>query len=282
MTQIQLWKLSGPLYTKLEQLVIPGDVHSIDALSSTLPSGVYTTFRTYYQFKTYPIQSHIDRLENSARLKGIVIHLDPKALHAALHTIVYQASAHEKRLRITVDLEHPSYDVYISIEELKTPSSKEYSAGAVAITKEFERNNPEAKSTNFLADALAIKSTIAHDVNEVLLVDRKGKIKEGLSSNFFIIVGGRLITAGEEVLPGITRSIILEAANTAGIMVLLESPSYSQIKDCDEAFISSASRSILPLRKIDSMDIGKQAPGDITKLLSKCFWERIERETVYF
>lgn len=282
MTQIQLWKLVGSLYTKLEQFALPEEFLSIDALSGTLPSGVYTTFRSYYQFKTYPIQSHISRLENSARLKGVEFQLNPTALQSALHTIVYQFPAHEKRLRITVDLDKPTFDIYISIEELKTPSSDEYASGAVAISKEFERNNPEAKSTSFLADALAIKKLFPSEVNEVLLVDQEGKIKEGLSSNFFLIVNGKLITAGEEVLPGITRSIILEAANTAGVPVLLESPSYNLIHDCEEAFISSASRSILPLRKIDSIEIGEHVPGKITKLLTKCFWERIERETVYF
>lgn len=282
MNHVQLWKLSGPIYTKPEQVVLSSGFSSIDALSGTLPSGVYTTFRSYYQFKTYPIQSHIARLENSARLKGNVIQLNPTALQSALHTIVYQFPAHEKRLRITVDLEKPTFDAYISIEELKTPASEEYALGAIAISKDFKRHNPEAKSTSFLADALEIKKSFPSDVNEVLLIDQEGKIKEGLSSNFFMILDGKLITAGEEVLPGITRSIILEAATTAGIPVLLESPSYNLIHDCEEAFISSASRSILPLRKIDSIEIGEHVPGRITKLLTKCFWERIERETVYF
>ncbi len=282
MLSIQLWKLSGPLYQHLEQIQLDPKIVTIDTLANSLSTGVYTTFRTYYQYKTYPIHVHIERLENSANLKGNKLRLDADSIQKALHRIVYQYSAHEKRIRINVDLGDPSFDVYISIEELTTPSIEEYSTGAHAITKPFERNNPQAKSTSFLADALAIKKSIPSGVNEVLLIDRNGDIREGLSSNFFMIKDGKIVTSGDDVLQGITRTIIMDEANAIKIPIELKNPSYTDLSSCDEAFVSSASRSLLPLRKIDDIIIGKNVPGELTRQLTKRFWERIERETVFF
>lgn len=48
------------------------------------------------------------------------------------------------------------------------------------------------------------------DVNELLLADSDGTILEGLSSNFYVVMGGTLYTAGEGVLPGTVRDLVLE------------------------------------------------------------------------
>lgn len=51
----------------------------------------------------------------------------------------------------------------------------------------------------------------------MLLADAGGSLFEGLSSNFFAVLGGTLYTAGEGILAGTVREVALQVARREGI-----------------------------------------------------------------
>ena len=106
---------------------------------------------------------------------------------------------------------------------------------------------------------------------------------EGLSSNFFAVKGDTFYTAEEGVLSGTTRDFILNLAEELNIPVVFQPVKVSEIAELDEAFISSTSRSILPVRTIDGIAMKKEVPGPITKRLMEKFDEELasQIEKVY-
>ena len=86
--------------------------------------------------------------------------------------------------------------------------------------------------------------------------------------------GGRLLTPPpEEVLAGVTADIVLALAAREGIEVVAAPLAESEMAAWDEAFLTSTSRHIMPLVRIDGRPIGRGHPGPITQHLSRCFEE---------
>ena len=91
----------------------------------------------------------------------------------------------------------------------------------------------------------------AHDLYEVILVDRKGQITEGSRSNVFFIKNGELYTSPlKQVLPGVTRDKIIEIVKGKGIAVHEDPIPASSVADFDAAFISGTSPKVLPIASL--------------------------------
>jgi branched-chain amino acid aminotransferase len=243
---------------------------SLDQYNSKIPSGVYTTFRTYQANKVMAIASHFNRLEESASLLNKPLHIDQDLVRSVL-TDLFQANSGDTRVRIVVDLTVNEGDIYIFQEKLQTLPLEAYTNGLKAITRTMQRENPQAKTTNFISTARLYRNGLDQDVNEVLMLDEQNHFLEGLSSNFFAVIDNQIYTAPYGVLSGLTRDILLQLANDLNLKVRFEFVSYDQIKQFQETFITSASRAVLPIVKIDEHDIGAGQPGPFSVQLYKAY-----------
>mmetsp|Transcript_31449 Transcript_31449/g.53089 ORF Transcript_31449/g.53089 Transcript_31449/m.53089 type:complete len:325 (+) Transcript_31449:109-1083(+) len=111
------------------------------------------------------------------------------------------------------------------------------------------RTNPSAKDSEWVRERQLLEEHMDAGVNEVLLADDDYRILEGLSSNFFAVRGRTIYTAGEGMLSGTMRRMVLDicGASSAAIEVILEAPSYRDAASWDGAFITSTSRYLLPI-----------------------------------
>jgi branched-chain amino acid aminotransferase len=110
------------------------------------------------------------------------------------------------------------------------------------------------------------------------LVNSKGQILEGLSSNFFAVRQEEIWTEDQNVLSGIVRSMVLEVARSAGIPVHLTAIQNSELESIEEAFLTNTSRSVLPIHKIDEQIVGTGKPGPITNKLMDNYHQLIQRQ----
>ena len=244
------------------------------------PIGAYTSFRTYNSFGVLRLEQHFDRLEETARLAGFDIQLDREDLRNTLVTLI--AGTHnsseptpERRIRITIDLERHIGRLYFAMEPLKVPAPEKYELGIICQTTQAHRENPKAKLSNFLSRAADIRDQEKDEFDEILMVSPHGDLLEGLSSNFFGIKGNTVYTAEEGVLSGTTRDFILHLAEELEIPVVFKAIKKDEIADLDEAFISSTSRAILPIRSIDGIPMKGSMPGSVTKRLMEKFDEEL-------
>lgn len=244
------------------------------------PEGVYTVTRTFDRTFCIKFEEHLDRLEESARLNDIEITLDRKRIRQALRQLLLEAGYDESRFRITVPANEPAH-VYIAIEPLSPVPEAIRERGVSARTVNTQRTNPAAKSTSWMTVRTPLKNSLPSDIYEGLLVDSQGNILEGLSSNFYAVVGGELRTAKNGVLHGIARQIVLEVA--PGIIPVKENPvNLYELAEVQEAFMTSASRGVIPIIQIDDHLIGSGHPGPITRQLSHLYnqWTESYKEPI--
>jgi branched-chain amino acid aminotransferase len=139
----------------------------------------------------------------------------------------------------------------------------------------LERLLPEAKLTRFIARSGPIRQSLPSGINEAVIVNPQGFLLEGLTSNFFAVSHSEVYTAGESVLAGITRGLVLESARRLGILVRFQPIHISELASIQEAFITSSSRAVLPVCRVDAIQIGSGKPGLFTHRLMRAYDEII-------
>lgn len=280
MPRVTIWKII--IYEKekvrLQKVSLKSTPASLNSASALLPTGVYTNLRTFDGDKVLPLSNHLTRLETSANLLGHRITLPQEVLYKSLWIAVRGFLPGDTRIRITVDLEKSLGDIYLSVEPLLLPSAQEYEEGVLVSTCSLHRENPESKQTTFIEKAEEIRKLMPAGSHECLMFDENGYILEGLSSNFFYIQNGIIRTAPKGILSGITRSLVFAAANKLDIPIRMEAAHRTDVSEFDEAFITSSTRSVLPVRQIDEWIIGK--PGAITRLIQVAYWDLISDQLI--
>ena len=128
----------------------------------------------------------------------------------------------------------------------------------------------DVKSVNLLANALAKKKAQRAGADEAVLL-RDGTVREGASSSFFAVRGGRIIThpLDEHILPGVVRDHTIGLALAAKIRVDERPLREAELFDMDEAFLTSTTLGIMPITEIDGRVIGNSRRGEITTLLQR-------------
>jgi branched-chain amino acid aminotransferase len=242
--------------------------------SARLPAGAYTSLRTYGRSRVLRLRQHAARLAESLALQGWPPNQveEPevrRALAGALRACAYP----ESRVRITASARR----LYVSVEPFAPLPASLYEAGVACVTLPLTRQNPHAKDTRFIATAAEAYNALPPGVHEGLLTTEAGEILEGLSSNFFGVASAELRTEGERVLEGVTRSLVLELAGER-MGVVFSAVRVAEIPSLEEAFVTSASRGVLPVVRIDESRVGAGAPGPVTRELIGRLADLVERE----
>lgn len=116
------------------------------------------------------------------------------------------------------------------------------------------RSNALAKDSAWVADRAPLEALMgastAGPLNELLLVSEAGELLEGSQTNFFALVDGCVVTAGEGVLAGTVRRLLFEVCEREGIPVKLAPPNLADATQWEGALISSTSRLMLPIEEL--------------------------------
>ncbi len=137
----------------------------------------------------------------------------------------------------------------------------------------------DVKSVNLLGNALAKKKAQRAGAEEALLL-AEGIVREGASSNFFAVRGGRVIThpLDEHILPGVVRDRTIGLALAAKIRVDERPLRVAELFDMDEAFITSTTQGVMPVTEIDFRVMANSRRGEITAHLQQML-DDAERHT---
>lgn len=275
---IAVWKIGNTRKFVAEKIELQPAPTSLDDATGRLPGGGYTTFRTFDRFRVLRLESHYNRLEETARLVGKSMRLDRVKVGQTLYRALSLYPAKDMRVRVILDLEEQPGAIYLLVAALQTPELSDYQNGVKVVTRPLQRDNPKAKLTGFIETASAVRRDLPNGMNEAVMVGPDGRVLEGLSSNFFAVFGGAIWTAEKGVLSGITRSLVLDVIEEAGIPLQLEGINLDHLIHLEEAFITSASRAVLPVTEIDGQPVGNGFPGPITERLMRGYQDRLERE----
>jgi branched-chain amino acid aminotransferase len=276
---VQLFAVTG---TGPQPLAVPATVRSFDELYHGLTLGVYSALRTFEHEKFLCLQEHIERTNKSMALLGWDYQLDETLLRQTIHQLCVAYPGAEMRVRFDV-LAEPAVSLgsdsclLVGLMPFSPPSPALYENGvAVDFAPDLVRNQPLVKTAAFAQNRQRYPIGQA-DVYEYLMTDENGRLLEGTATNFYAVRDGVVYTAGDGVLEGITRKIILELLPQIGIPLCLQAITKQEIGSIDEAMLSSSSRAVFPVISIAGQQIGNARPGAIGRRLHMAYNDFVVR-----
>jgi len=152
-----------------------------------------------------------------------------------------------------------------------------YDGVAVITAPDTRWRRCDIKSTNLLPNILARTKAQNQGAYEAILVDEQGYVTEATSASVLCVEKGLLVTrpAGPEILPSITREVVIELAQEAGIPVREEPVAVDRLKKAEEVFLAGTGDEICPVIALDGAPIGGGEPGAVTKRLLSAFLARV-------
>ena len=244
----------------------------------TVADGVFETLKVIDDVP-FALHRHLERLDRSAQRMGLPVPDRAWVREAAVRTA--EANAAELgalgRMRITYTAgaaplgsdrgeDEPTLVIAVS-------HSTPWPESAAVITVDWPRNerSPLAgvKSTSYAENVLALAEARRHGASEALMPDTVGRLCEGTGSNVFLVLDGRLLTPSLATgcLGGITRELVLEWTDA-----VVEDVSMEALFDAAEVFITSSTRDIQPVHRVDAS--AYPAPGPVTAAAMHAFRER--------
>ncbi len=267
-------------FVPAEQACLP-----INDLAILRGFAVFELLRTYGG-KPFFLDAHLERLENSARRIGLHLSWSKEEMtDIVLRTLARNRFA-EANIRI-VATGGPSADfmtpennprLLVLISPLPELPAAWYREGVKAITRVTERTITGAKSTDYIPATIAMEEARRKGAVEAIYVTRDGRVQEGTTSNVFIFTGEELVTPGRDILPGITRRVILDLAKPL-YPVVIRDISKEELYGAAEVFITGTNKGLVPVVQIDDRTIGAGRPGPATCRLMTALAERTRRDT---
>ncbi len=268
---------AGPVLTlemTTEGVTLAGDDRTLGAASARLPPGAYSTLRTYGSRGIVRFEAHLVRLEESVARQGRPAVIDREAARRLVSAALAASDHPESRLRLTFAPPR----LFASVEAFVPLPASRYEQGVACLTlPRVHRDQPHVKDTRFIPTAARAYRELPPGIEEGLLLAEDGALLEGLSSNFFAVLGEALHTEEERVLWGITRAIVLDAAEPL-LPLVRRAVRRGDLPRVTEAFITSASREILPVVGIDEAPIGDGRVGPATRAIMDAFAGVVARE----
>ena len=240
--------------------------------------GVFDFLITYNKRPFY-LKEHVQRLENSAKKIGLKInHSNDDICRIVEETIRRNPHHDESNIRIVYtggissDGVTPEGNGYLIV--MVTPKHQLpdwwYSDGAKVVTAEIERFIPGAKSTNYLTAVWALERAHAMDAIESIYVDRHNCLLEGTTTNFFCFKEDKLVTPKLDILPGVTRSVLVDLVKEHFDLEIREIKK-DELPSMEEVFISASNKEVVPIIRVDDVVIGDGRPGRRTQKVMQLF-----------
>jgi len=145
---------------------------------------------------------------------------------------------------------------------------------AVKSLPDIRWRRSDIKTVMLLPACLAKEAARKEGAQEAWFIDSDGFVTEGASSNAWIVVdGGTVITRqiAPDILAGVTRATLIEGLTRQGISLMERPFRISEAQSAREAFITSATNTVMPVVRIDGVAIGDGKPGPITRQLRSKF-----------
>ncbi len=264
------------------------DGEFVDIESARIPVTDLSVLRGYgifdfmctYGGKPFHLEDHVARLFRSAGLIDLTMRWTPEEVIAIVNDTVTRNDNGEFNVRILVtggdssDFLMPE-DRSRLLVLISPPSNMDpvlYREGAPLITVEEGRFLTDAKTINYIPAIMALKEATRRGAIDAVYVNAAGKVLEGTTNNLFIFKGDTLITPGEGILPGITRSVVLNLAD--GVFpVEIRDITLEEVYSADEVLLTSSTKEVMPIKSLNDRVIGSGTPGPNTRKMMQLFME---------
>jgi branched-chain amino acid aminotransferase len=276
-------------FASVNGVVVPAEQARVCVLDNGFAFGdsVYEVLRTYGGLAFEPGR-HFRRLRASSARLGFPVPASDEALLAQLDGLLARVGSGESYIRIIVS--RGLGDCSYNFERIQGPTvvmiqkplppypAWHYQDGIRVAAVGVRRNHPSAldpaiKSSNLLNNILAMREAQSRGAEEPVLLNQEGFVAEGASTNVFLARGGALFTPplSAGILAGITREVVLELLPGLGIPFRDDPVHLDDLLGADEAFMTSTTREVVPVKQVDEASIGSGRPGPLTRRVMEAF-----------
>ena len=228
---------------------------------------------------------HLKRLDRSLSELQIRAPMPHNALSIVLHEVVRRNRVHDGLVYIQVTRGVARRDhafpppgtkpsLVVTARSSDPVAAEKFATDGIAVITVADQRWPrvDIKSISLLPNVLAKQAARAQGAREAWLVDKGGYVTEGSSSNAWIINrDGKLLTRhlDHAILAGITRSVLIDSLKKHGVQLEERAFTVEEAYAAREAFVTSATQSVMPVVRIDGRPIGNGAPGIVASALRR-------------
>jgi D-alanine transaminase len=247
---------------------------------------VYEVLRVY-QGKPWLLKEHLNRLAyslNAVRIQGVDLERLQERMRATIAAGPFvEATVYIQITRGSAPRSH-KFPIaatpleFIYVDEFHDPYEQARRHGAAVLTQpDLRWDRCDIKSTNLLGNVLAMQAASEAGCLEALLYLPDGTLTEGTHTSLFGVRQGTVLTSprSNAILPGITRSLILRLAASAGVAVREEVLKRGELNEASELFLTGTTSEILPVIAVDGRPIGDDRPGPVTRRLQQAYQEAV-------
>ncbi|HET8845879.1 MAG TPA: aminotransferase class IV [Ktedonobacteraceae bacterium] len=263
-------------------------VHPHQAHISVNDIGLLRGYSAFESLRTYNrhlfhLDEHLTRLYHSASIIDLEISETREQIAGIIRATVERNEYRHAAVRLLVtggDSEDGVLAVgkpklLVMISPLGERDMQRFERGYYLITSRLQREVPEAKTSSYTSAIRALKEAARLGADDALFVNESGHIQEATRSNFFLFRGDTLVTPAAEILLGVTRGVVLDLARGRFSIEERAIP-LEELAQADEAFVTSSSREIVPVVRVDEQIIGDGKPGLRTTELEQRFIALVE------
>jgi branched-subunit amino acid aminotransferase/4-amino-4-deoxychorismate lyase len=233
----------------------------------TVGDGVFETLRAYGG-RPFAVRRHLQRLAASAAGLGLPVP-HPDVLSTAMDDVLAANGLTEAAVRVTVTggagpLSSTRGTGGPTVVVVAAPLPDWPATADVAVVP-WPRNDRGAlaglKTTSYGENVVALAWALERGAHEALFANLAGNLCEGTATNVFVGVGGRLLTPplSAGCLAGVTRALVIESCEVSE-----EDLPVGELAGVDEAFLTSTTREVQPIRAVDGAAL-PTAPGPLAQ-----------------
>lgn len=236
---------------------------------------------------------HMERLIRSLSELRIAMPMSLSALSVVLHEVVRRNGVRDGIVYLQITRGVAKRDhafppagtrpaVVVTASRIDPAKTERFATEGIAVVTVPDNrwDRVDIKSIALLPNVLAKQAAREQGAREAWFVAPDGTVTEGSSSNAWIVTSGNEVVtrkADHTILNGITRTVLLDVLR-AHKLTLVERPfTVAEAIRAREAFITSASQTVMPVVRIDGRPVGNGAPGLIATALRADFHRYTEK-----
>ena len=280
----------------MSYIVFNGELSKRDTISIDIEDrgyqfgdGIYEVVRVY-NGRLYTWEEHVERLYASAEKIRMTVPYAKEEMKAVMERLIEKNKLTDGTIYLQLtrgiaprNHAFPGSDVQavlVAYTRLGDRPVALMDKGVDALIVEDKRwLHCDIKSLNLLGNVLAHQEALDAGCYEAIL-HRDGVVTEGSHTNISIVINGTVYThpANNLILNGISRKVMLKACESTAIPYKEEAFTVEQLMKADEAFITSTTLEITPIRRINNQPVGIEGEYKVIRQLQEAFRADIEAE----
>ena len=254
--------------------------------------GIYDTWRTY-DGRSFALAAHLRRLTAAARRVELPAPGSGSLWEARTRLLLRRNGLGDGAARLTITRgdagSGPGPDRrarptrLLTVRGLPANLAALQTDGVAVTLLPFARDaGPSWGNVKLVGHASAVVGKLVaarRRAYEGFYVTPDGHVPEGTTSNVFMVARGMLCTppADGSILAGVTRDIVLEVAQRAGIRTRETPITVDRLRRADEIFVTASTIEVVPVVRLDGRRVGGGRPGPITNDLQTGYRAAIAR-----